>query len=106
MIYKCWLVGICLAVLVVVVAYSLIDFSSTDEGDDVPDAQAQNESLSPPAINRKTPSALRRKMLEAPTVERSVGEAALLPLSVCVIRKASKKSGTSSTPLDAARGNW
>ena len=87
MIYKCWLVGICLAVLVVVVAYSLIDFSSTDEGDDVPDAQAQNESLSPPAINRKTPSALRRKMLEVSTVERPVGEAALLPLSVCVIRK-------------------
>ena len=40
-------------------------------GDDVV-KQSQGESLSPPAINRKTPSALRRKMLEVPTVERHV----------------------------------
>ena len=61
-----------LVTLVVVVAYSLVDFRSADEGDDVSDMQTQNERLSPPAINRKTPSALRRKILEATTVERHV----------------------------------
>lgn len=72
MIHKCWLVSICLAVLVVVVAYSLVDFRSADEGDDVPDAQGQNERLSRTVIDRKTSGALCRKMLEATTVGRHV----------------------------------
>ncbi len=69
---KCWFVGICSAVLVVVTAYSLMDFNSADERGDATVAKTQNEGLAPPVINRKTPNALRRKMLEATTVGRHV----------------------------------
>ena len=69
---KCWFVGICSAVLVGVAVYSLMDFNSADERDDATVAKTHNERLVPPVINRKTPNALRRKMLEATTVGRHV----------------------------------
>lgn len=69
---KCWFVGICSAVLVVVAVYSLMDFNSADERDDATVAKTQNERLAQPVINRKTPSSLRRKMLQAPTLARHV----------------------------------
>ena len=69
---KCWFVGICSAVLVVVAVYSLMDFNSADERDDATVAKTQNERLAPPVINRKTPSSQRRKMLQAPTLARHV----------------------------------
>lgn len=69
---KCWFVGICSAVLVVVAVYSLMDFNSADERDDATVAKTQNERLAPPVINRKPPSSLRRKMLQAPTLARHV----------------------------------
>jgi hypothetical protein len=69
---KCWFVGICSAVLVVVAVYSLMDFNSADERDDATVAKTQNERLAPPVINRKTPNALRRKMLQAPTLARHI----------------------------------
>ena len=61
-----------LVALVVVAAYSLMDFNSADERDGATVAKTQNERLAPPVINRKTPSSLRRKMLQAPTVARHV----------------------------------
>lgn len=69
---KCWFVGICSAVLVVVAIYSLMDFNSADERDGATVAKTQNERLAPPVINRKTPSSLRRKMLQAHTLARRV----------------------------------
>lgn len=61
-----------LVALVVVAAYSLMDFNSADERGDATVAKTQNERLAPPVINRKTPSSQRRKMLQAPTLARHV----------------------------------
>ena len=61
-----------LVALVVVAAYSLMDFNSADERGDATVTKTQNERLAPPVINRKTPNVLRRKMLEATTVGRHV----------------------------------
>ena len=72
MTHKCLFVSVCLIMVGVVVAYSLIDFNTTDERDDVLDAQTQHDRVSPSEINRSPPSALRRKMLEATTVGRHV----------------------------------
>ena len=69
---KCWFVGICSAVLVVVAVYSLMDFNSADERDDATVAKTQNERLAPPVINRKIPSPPHCKMLQAPTLARHV----------------------------------
>ena len=72
MTHKCLFVSICLIMVGVVVAYSLIDFNTTDERNDIPGSQTQVEMVSPSEINRRPPSALRRKILEATTVERHV----------------------------------
>lgn len=66
------LVSFFLVALVVVVAYALVNAKSVDEMNSVIASNAQGEGLPPSVINRKTPNALRRKMLQAPTVGRHV----------------------------------
>lgn len=71
MTHKCLFVSVCLIMVGVVVAYSLIDFNTTDERDDVLDAQTQHDRVSPSEINRRPPSAPHRKMLAASAVEQN-----------------------------------
>ena len=70
MTHKCLFVSVCLIMVGVVVAYSLIDFNTTDERNDIPGSQTQVEMVSPSEINRSPPSALRRKMLAVPALEQ------------------------------------
>ena len=70
MTHKCLFVSVCLIMVGVVVAYSLIDFNTTDERNDIPGSQTQVEMVSPSEINRRPPSALHCKMLAVPALEQ------------------------------------